>query len=70
MNYRIKVTKEAPGIGTIKTFIVEKYQNSLLGGVKAEVTFNYSHGREVEISGDEKDVFHACIEKIKLKKIK
>jgi len=70
MTYRIKVIKEAPGIGTIKTFVVEKYQNSLLGGVKAEVTFTYSNKKEVEINGDEKEVFHACIERIKLKKNK
>ena len=70
MSYRIKVKKEAPGIGTIKTFIVEKYQNSLLGGVKAEVTFAYSNGKEVEINGDEKEVFNACIDRIKLKKNK
>jgi SOS response regulatory protein OraA/RecX len=70
MTYRIKVIKEAPGIGTIKTFVVEKYQNSLLGGVKAEVTFTYSNKKEVEITGDEKEVFYACIERIKLKKNK
>ena len=70
MTYRIKVSREAPGIGTIKTFIVEKYQNSLLGGVQAEVTFSYSNGKKIEINGDEKEVFNACIDRIKLKKNK
>mgnify|MGYP003653541229 FL=1 len=70
MTYRIKVKREAPGIGTIKSFIVEKYLNSLLGGTQAEVTFGYSNGREVEINGDEKEVFQACIDRIKLKKNK
>ena len=50
----IKVKKEAPGIGTIQTFIIEKYQNSLLGGVQAEVTFNYSHGKKIEITTKQK----------------
>ena len=68
MTYRIKVSREAPGIGTIKTFIVEKYQNSLLGGIQAEVTFSYSNGKKIEINGDEKEVFNACIDRIKLKK--
>ena len=70
MTYRIKVTKDAPGIGTIKSFIIEKYQNSLLGGTKAEVTFSYSNGRIVEINGDEKEVFHTSIDRIKLKRNK
>ena len=70
MSYRIKVVKDAPGIGTIKTFIVEKYQNSLLGERQAEVTFTYSNGRIVEINGDEKEVFHNSIDRIKLKKNK
>jgi len=70
MTYRIKVSREAPGIGTIKTFIVEKYQNSLLGGIQAEVTFSYSNGKKIEINGDEKEVFNACIDRIKLKKNK
>lgn len=70
MVYRIKVAKDAPGIGTIKTFIIEKYQNSLLGGVQAEVTFTYSNGRVVEINGDEKEVFHNSIDRINLKKNK
>ena len=70
MSYRIKVVKEAPGIGTIKTFIIEKYQNSLLGGIKAEVTFTYSNGKKVEIGGDQEDVYKACIERIQLKKNK
>ncbi len=70
MTYRIKVVREAPGIGTIKTFIIEKYQNSLLGGIKAEVTFTYSNGKKVEIGGDQEDVYKACIERIQLKKNK
>ena len=70
MSYRIKVKKEAPGIGTIQTFIIEKYQNSLLGGVQAEVTFTYSNGKLIEINGDEKEVFNTCIDRIKLKRNK
>ena len=70
MTYRIKVTREAPGVGTIKSFVVEKYQNSLLGGVQAEVTFTYSNGKLIEINGDEKEVFNTCIDRIKLKRNK
>ena len=70
MTYKIKVVKEAPGIGTIKSFIIEKYQNSLLGGIKAEVTFTYSNGKKVEIGGDQDDVYRACIDRIQLKKNK
>ena len=40
--YRIRVLVEKPGIGTIKSFTVDKYITSLLGGNQADVVFTYS----------------------------
>ena len=68
--YKIKVLVEKPGIGTIKSFVVDKYQTSLLGGNHADVIFTYSNKKQILVTGHEKDVFHACIERIKLKKLK
>jgi len=68
--YRIRVLIEKPGIGTIKSFTVDKYITSLLGGNQADVVFSYSNKKQILIFGDEKDVFYACIERIKLKKNK
>jgi len=68
--YKIRVLVEKPGIGTIKSFTVDKYVTSLLGGNQADVVFTYSNKKQILIFGDEKDVFHACIQRIKLKKNK
>ena len=43
---------------------------SLLGRNQADVVLIYSHKKEIIIFGDETDVFHACIERIKLKRDK
>ena len=68
--FKTKVLVEKSGIGSIKTFKIDKYMTSLLGGNKANVIFTYSNKSEVLFYGDEADVFHACIERIKLKKNK
>ena len=61
----VKGSKE---IGSILKFKIEKYATSLLGGVQADVIITYTNEKKVMVFGDEKDVFEACIARIKLAK--
>ena len=66
--FKIKNLIDKPGIGSIIKWKAEKYSSSLLGGVQADVVFEYSNGKKVKIFGDEKDVLNASIGRFKLMK--
>ena len=63
--FKIRTLVDKPGIGSIQKFKIERYATSLLGGVQADVIFTYTNKKEVMIFGDDKDVFQACIERLK-----
>ena len=64
--FRIRIVKDFPGIGSIKTMKVERYATSLLGGIQADVTFTYSNKKVILISGDDKDVYQESLKRISL----
>jgi hypothetical protein len=64
--FKIRISKDFPGIGSINGFKIERYATSLLGGVKADVTIKYTNKKEVMIYGDEADVYQESLKRIKL----
>ena len=64
--FKIRTSKDFPGIGSINGFKIERYATSLLGNVQSDVTLKYSNKKEVMIFGDEKDVYQECHKRIKL----